>query len=120
MAFPGSYSFNYYNGDTLEFQVYPKDSNGGVFDNLSDYTPRFVIATDRGSAGTIKLDSDNSSLVAEVSVTEDYITCQIPASGGGSQLTDATYVYDVSIEHDANGKIYTLLTGTITVTQDVG
>lgn len=119
MSFPGTYNFNYYNGDTFEFQIYPKDSNGGVFDDLENYTPSFKIASSRGSASAVVLSSDAESLVAEVSGTNDYITCEIPAADG-ADLTSGSYVYDVQIEHDTNGKIYTLLTGAITVVQDIG
>ena len=36
MAFPGTYSINYYEGDRYEFVIYPKDAAGNVFNlNLS-------------------------------------------------------------------------------------
>jgi hypothetical protein len=31
MAFPGSYNFNYYRGDTAEFVIRPKTANGSAF-----------------------------------------------------------------------------------------
>jgi hypothetical protein len=31
MAFPATYDFNYYKGDTFEFRIYPKKNDGTVF-----------------------------------------------------------------------------------------
>lgn len=116
MAFPATYNFNYYAGDTFEFIIYPKDSQGGVFADLENYTTRFAIAETRG--GTPVLDSIDSELTAVISETNDYITCQIVAQWGAS-LTGSSYVYDVQIQDGGSGKVYTLLTGTITVQQDI-
>lgn len=116
MAFPATYNFNYYAGDTFEFLVYPKDSNGGVFANLSGYTARFSIAESRGAAAV--LDSNDSELSVTVSGTNDYLTCEIIAEYGAT-LTGSSYVYDVQIQDGGAGKVYTIVTGTISVTQDV-
>lgn len=123
MAFPGTYNFNYYAGDTFEFFVYPKNSSGGIFDDLSEYTPLFVIATARGSASASVISSlEPTELLATVQ-DGDHVSCTI-LPDGGRQLTNATYFYDVEIENTSAssssfGKVFTLLTGTITVTQDV-
>jgi hypothetical protein len=123
MAFPGTYNFNYYAGDTFEFFVYPKNSSGGVFDDLSNYTPLFVIATARGSASASVISSlEPTELLATVQ-DGDHVSCTI-LPDGGRELTNATYFYDVEIENTSAssssfGKVFTLLTGTITVTQDV-
>lgn len=123
MAFPGTYNFNYYAGDTFEFFVYPKNSSGGIFDDLSEYTPLFVIATARGSASASVISSlEPTELLATVE-DGDHVSCTI-LPDGGRQLTNATYFYDVEIENTSAssssfGKVFTLLTGTITVTQDV-
>jgi len=116
MAFPATYNFNYYSGDTFQFLVYPKDSQGGVFDDLSGYTPRFTIAPSRGATPT--LDSDDEELVITVSPENDHLICEILASSG-PLLTQQSYVYDVEIRSGGGSKVYTLVTGTITVTQDV-
>lgn len=50
MAFPGTYNFSYYKGDTYQFLVFPKDSSGNTFDLSSFTTARFTIATKRGTA----------------------------------------------------------------------
>jgi hypothetical protein len=123
MAFPGTYNFNYYAGDTFEFFIYPKNSSGGVFDDLSEYTPLFVIATARGSASASVISSlEPTELLATVE-DGDHVSCTI-LPDGGRELTAATYFYDVEIENTSAssssfGKVFTLLTGTITVTQDV-
>jgi hypothetical protein len=110
MAFPGSYNFNYYRGDTAEFVIRPKTANGSAFD-LTGYSADFVIATTRGSTGT------QYEAQAVVSGVSDTVTCTI-LPGVGRDLTPATYVYDVQITTGAS-VILTILTGTITVTDDI-
>lgn len=120
MAFPANYSFDYYSGDSYEFFVYPKASNGAVFDDLADYDPKFVIATARGQADSIVLPSSASAASTEIlaTVVDDHISCEIlPA--GGAKLVASTYLYDVEITNPTTGKKYTIVTGTISVTQDV-
>jgi len=110
MAFPGSYNFNYYRGDTSQFVIRPKNANGSAFD-LTGYTSQFFIANQRGSAAT------QYEAQAVVNATTDIVTCTI-LPGVGRQLAPGTYVYDVQITTGAS-VIYTLLTGSITVTDDI-
>jgi len=110
MAFPGSYNFNYYRGDTAEFVIRPKNANGSAFD-LTGYTSEFFIANQRGSAAT------QYEAQAVVNATTDIVTCTI-LPGVGRELAPGTYVYDVQITSGA-AVIFTLLTGTITVTDDI-
>jgi hypothetical protein len=122
MAFPGTYNFSYYAGDTFEFFVYPKNSSGGVFDDLSDYTPLFVVAESRGASASVIDSLDITSASATVQ-DGDHVSCTI-LPDGGRQLTGQSYLYDLQIENTnvsspSYGKIFTLLTGTISVTQDV-
>jgi len=76
-------------------------------------------------------DSASASVISSLEPTEllttvedgDHVSCTI-LPDGGRQLTNATYFYDVEIENTSAssssfGKVFTLLTGTITVTQDV-
>jgi len=124
MAFPGTYNFNYYAGDTFEFFVYPKNSTGGVFDDLSNYTPLFLVATSRGvSASASVIDSLDSSESSAIIQDGDRVSCTIKPAGG-RKLTSTTYLYDLQIRNTnvsspSFGKVFTLLTGTINVTQDV-
>jgi hypothetical protein len=125
MAFPGTYNFNYYAGDTFEFFVYPKNSTGGVFDDLSSYTALFLVATSRGaSASAAVIDSLNDPTEALATVEDgDHVSCTIKPDGG-RKLTAPSYFYDLQIENTSAssssfGKVFTLLTGTINVTQDV-
>ena len=111
MAFPGTYNFSYYQGDTYEFKIYPKNSIGGTFD-LSNFQVQFYVATSRGSnatqyqcQATINLDSS--------------ITCIIPPGVGRSLTAGTNYVYDVEVRRASDNTIHTLLTGTISVTADV-
>ena len=125
MAFPGTYNFNYYAGDTFEFFVYPKNSTGGVFDDLSSYSALFLVATSRGaSASAAAINSVTASTDASATVQDgDHVSCTIKPAGG-RKLTAPAYFYDVQIQNTSAsspsfGKVFTLLTGTINVTQDV-
>ena len=110
MAFPGSYNFNYYRGDTAEFVIRPKTANGDAFD-LTGFSSDFFIATARGSEGT------QYEAQSVVDGSADTVTCTILPSVG-RELSAGTYVYDVQIDSGAS-EIYTILTGTITVTDDI-
>jgi hypothetical protein len=109
MAFPGFYNFLYYRGDTSQFVIQPKTSNGSTFD-LTGYTAAFTVATLRGSTGVQTVAS------AVVNATTDIVTCTITPSVGRT-LSAATYIYDVQITNGT--QIYTLLTGEISVVNDV-
>jgi hypothetical protein len=114
MAFPGTYNFNYYRGDTAEFVIQPKNSNGEAFD-LTGYTAIFTIATSRGPAP-----DDSYTALAVVNDVTNIVTCKIEPSVGRS-LEVGTYVYDVQITNATTNPpvIFTLLTGTITATNDI-
>jgi hypothetical protein len=123
MAFPGTYNFDYYRGDTFRFVVSPKDSTGTAFD-LSPYkgTGRdaiFTIADARGSSRTLVLTSSGSSdLESTIDTSNNTITCTITPTGGRNLEGGETYYYDVEI-YNGGALRYTLLTGTITVQDDV-
>lgn len=111
MAFPATYNISYYRGDTYDFIINPKNSNGTAFD-LTGYSSLFTIASSRGDAEAFV-----ASASATVNSSAATVTCKIP-SHLGPVLSGASYVYDVEIRNSAS-TTYTLLTGTITVTQDV-
>lgn len=118
MAFPGTYNFNYYRGDTYEFSVFPKDSSGGVF-TLNDYeTARFTISEKRGTAGA---DLALEGTIANITIAKDAVTCVIPPDVGATMEQSKTYVYDVQVGSSSSpyDYVYTLLTGQISVTDDV-
>lgn len=113
MAFPGTYNFSYYRGDTNEFVIRPKTSTGSAF-ALTGYTAIFKISDVRGPTGV------QISAAAVVDASANIVTCTIiPAVG--RLLTGTSYVYDVQITNETPNPdvIFTLLTGTITVTSDV-
>jgi hypothetical protein len=113
MAFPGTYNFSYYRGDTNEFIIRPKNANGTSF-SLTGYTANFVIANRRGSTGT------QTAATATVNTSTNIITCVI-TSPVGRTLPAGTYVYDVQLTNVTPDPdiILTVLTGSITVTDDV-
>ena len=98
MAFPGSYNFNYYRGDTAQFVIRPKTANGETFD-LAGYSAAFTIANQSGPSGT------QTAAVAVVNTTTDIVTCTITPAIGRT-LSAGSYVYDVQI---TNGTQMTLL-----------
>lgn len=112
MAFPGTYNFNYYKGDTFEFIIRPKDGSGNSFP-LDTYLNKatFTIADRRGPGGIRYLAS------AVVNTASDIITCTITPTVGQTLDRDVTWFYDVEIRDSFT--VFTLLTGTITVTDDI-
>jgi hypothetical protein len=111
MAFPGTYNFNYYKGDTYQFVIRPKNSDGSQFD-LTGFTAIFTIATARGSAGTKYV------AAASIDTVNDLVTCTITNTVGTSIPAGTTYVYDVQISN-ASSIVHTLLTGTVSITEQV-
>lgn len=120
MAFPGNFNISYYKGDTYEFRVYPKDSTGAAFDltNYANDDIKFTISDKRGSTGV----PNQVECFAQKSLDGSHILCAIRPTDG-SQLTSGTqYVYDVEISTTQVGSydlVYTLLTGNISVTDQV-
>jgi hypothetical protein len=113
MALPGTYNFNYYKGDTFDFIVNPKNPNGTAF-NLTEYdSSLFAIATERGNPAALVAYAS-----ASIDASQSRIICKIPPSVG-VQLSGTSYVYDIEIENISASTVYTFLTGTITVIQDV-
>jgi hypothetical protein len=111
MAFPGTYNFSYYKGDTSEFVIRPKNSDGSSF-NLNGYTAEFFIASARGNNPSFSV--EGQAVVSEVNNT---VTCTILPGVGGT-LNAGTYFYDVQITSGPS-TIFTLVTGNITVTEQV-
>jgi len=119
MAFPGELNINYYKGDTHEFKVYPQKTDGSIF-YLSDYTnSTFTIAESRGTAG-VALGQIHAS--ARISSDGTNVTCAITPENGKLMDPTKTYVYDVQVYSqgaDTYDKVFTLITGSISVTDDV-
>ena len=119
MAFPGELNINYYKGDTHEFKVYPQNTSGAVY-SLSDFSnATFTIAESRGAAG-IALGQINAS--ARISSDGTNVTCAITPENGALMDSTKTYVYDIQVYAQGPStydKIFTLLTGLISVTDDV-
>jgi len=140
MAFPATYDFNYYKGDTFEFRIYPKKNDGTAhllgafsmptnFANNPDYaldtsapydSAQFTISTVRGSAGSpIKC-------FARISDDGTFVQCAIRPQDSRLLIAGTEYVYDVEVraaegnyENPFYEKVYTLMTGKITITDQV-
>jgi hypothetical protein len=122
MAFPGTYNFDYYRGDSYFFTITPKSSTGATFslDAFATAGAIFSIASSRGANATTAIDSvsDASKLSAVINTTTDIITCTIKPDARVDLVGGTTYYYDVEIYNGSTLR-YTLLTGEITVTDDV-
>lgn len=118
MAFPGELNINYYKGDTHEFKVFPQKTDESIF-YLDDYSSAtFKIAEVRGAAGVV----DQITGSATISTDGTHITCAITPANGALMDSSITYVYDIQIYAPGSGtydKVFTLLTGSISVTDDV-
>ena len=115
MAFPGTYDFSYYRGDTYQFIIRPRNESGANF-QLDGYSAIFTIANRAGSGATQFSSTTPNTLTAIVNTADDIITCTIDTVTGRA-LTAANWVYDVQV---TNGTLtYTLLRGSISVTDDI-
>lgn len=119
MAFPGTYNISYYKGDTFEFLLNPKDTSGNPF-NLTGYgTPRFTISNYAGTEiiGTPKVTVEGFATIKD----NTYIQCAITPGNSLDMVAGQTYVYDVEISKTGSDYdyIYTLLTGKISVAEQV-
>jgi hypothetical protein len=114
MSFPGNYNIRYYKGDLYQFVIRPKTTAGDIYPvDDTTYDAYFRISTSRNGEST---DTDEGS----TSIGDNSITCEIRPDVGNSLSPGTTYYYDVSIQDKLNANIvYTLLTGTITVTGDI-
>jgi hypothetical protein len=116
MAFPATYNFSYYKGDTLEFRAYPKDTSGLPF-SLEGYDVSFTISTARGSEGL----ANQVPAFAEI-IDNASILCAIRPEDSLELPSASSYVYDVEIRKPGATPyplVYTILTGTITVEDQV-
>lgn len=120
MAFPGTFNISYYKGDTYEFRVYPKDSTGSAFDltNYANDDIKFTISNQRGTSGV----SGQVECFAQKSLDGSHILCTIRPTDGAQLTAGTQYVYDVEIgttQPSSYDLVYTLLTGNISVTDQV-
>jgi len=124
MAFPAVFNIAYYRGDTYEFRIYPKDSSGNPFP-LEGYDlangAKFTMSTERGESGI----GDQLEGYARISTDRSYIDCAILPQNGIAMDFSLNYVYDVQLFKaavpgvDPYPTVLTLLTGTISVTEQI-
>jgi uncharacterized repeat protein (TIGR02543 family) len=122
MAFPGELNINYYKGDTHEFKVYPQTTTGSVF-LLNDYSnSTFTIATERGTSPTPNSLMPEGRIFGSARIFSDHILCAITPENGAQMDPSLIYQYDIQVYAqgaDTYDKVFTLLTGSISVTDDV-
>jgi hypothetical protein len=83
---------------------------------------KFVVSANHTTSGAVQFKTASVySGAATVSADKTYITCAIPPTVGLYLLPNSTYVYDVEIKNSASpyDYIYTILTGSITVTDHI-
>ena len=116
MAFPATYDFNYYRGDTYSFTIRPKQANNATYP-LDNFTAKFVVSESRGAAGIASAVICHTSL----DTVSDTLTCKIRPADGIQLDPTKVYYYDVQITGSGSnlGDVYTLLTGKITVQDDI-
>jgi hypothetical protein len=120
MAFPAVFNISYYRGDTYEFRIYPKDSSGNQFP-LVGYDPisgvKFTMSTERGEDGI----GDQIEGYSKISSDGTYIDCAILPLNGIAMDFSLNYVYDVQVFKSGTpyDVVTTLLTGTISVTEQI-
>ena len=114
MAFPSTFNFNYYQGDRYEFVIRPKQSNGDIFD-LTDFDAVMAINTARGSTASAPFLTE---ITGTINVSLGTITMVILPSYG-ENMTNSNYVYDIEIFNGDRTEVYTIVTGSITVTRDI-
>jgi hypothetical protein len=116
MAFPGTYNINYYKGDTYEFVLFPRDTAGNSL-NLEDYTVKFTVSSARGEAGVASQQECYTSKNTE----DGSILCVIRPADSADFVAGTTYVYDVEISKTGTSYPvnYTILTGSVSVTEQV-
>lgn len=130
MAFPGTHNIQYYKGDTHTFRIYPKDTVGNPF-SLSDYvydhdtnpatpdwdTATFAFAETRGGNTA----TGYHKCLAKISTNRQYVECVIRPEDATYLDPTKIYVYDVQVTKPGSEypEVLTLLTGTITVTDQV-
>lgn len=99
--------------------MYPKDSTGGTFPLSQFISPngvtKFTISPSRGAT---------TGLVegyAQISNDQTFILCAITPANGATLTAGTSYVYDVEIARSTTpyDLVYTLLTGNITVSEQV-
>lgn len=111
MAFPATYNFSYYRGDTYELIVTPKDDAGNAFP-LEGYFATFAIGAARGTGDYVEGEAEINNSTIRCAITPETL---LPS---GSNL-----VYDIEIANylaDPYPKVFTLLTGNIAITEQVG
>ena len=118
MAYPYTYNFDYYVGDSYQFVIRPKVYNENTEEleevNLSEYNSLFVVATQRGNSSANVFSSS-----PQVSASPYSLLCTI-SPANGMLLTGASYIYDVEITNKTNSADRTtLLTGTISTQLDI-
>jgi hypothetical protein len=113
MSFPASFNIRYYEGDLYQFVIRPKDSAGAPFPITSaEHDAFFYVSTARGGSA-----SATTELTASI-VSGNVVATIEPSDNLGASAT--SYIYDVSVRNKTNNQeIYTLLTGTISITRDV-
>jgi hypothetical protein len=112
ISFPANFAIRYYQGDLYQFIIRPKNSAGDPFPiSNTSHNAYFYISRVRGG-------ESEETIEAQAIISSGNVVCTITPTIGNS--LSGQYFYDVSIQKftDSN-ELYTLLTGSISVTEDI-
>jgi hypothetical protein len=115
LSFPATFNIRYYKGDLYQFVVRPKRSTGDPFPISSDtHNAFFYISSQRG--GTL-----GQTIIASATIQGGNIIATISPSVGNNLNANTQYFYDVSVQGKPpnSNQVYTLLTGTLSLTADI-
>lgn len=114
MAFPATYNISYFKGDLFQFAIVPKTAAGDLYGiTAATYDGFFYIAPSRGGSASATVDG-------VVVMGTNLVTCSITPTIAAQLTAGTTYYYDVKVQNKTNSnQVYTLLTGTINITNEV-
>jgi hypothetical protein len=115
LSFPGTFNIRYYKGDLYQFTIRPKQSTGAPFPiSSTTHNAYFYISPQRG--GPL-----GQTIVGSAVIEGGNVVATIVPSIGNTLTANVPYFYDVSIQGKPpnNNQIYTLVTGTLSVTFDI-
>jgi hypothetical protein len=115
LSFPGTFNIRYYKGDLYQFTIRPKQSTGAPFPiSSTTHNAYFYISPQRG--GPL-----GQTIVGSAVIEGGNVVATIVPSIGNTLTATTPYFYDVSIQGKPpnNNQIYTLVTGTLSVTSDI-
>jgi hypothetical protein len=114
MSFPANFNIRYYKGDLYKFVIRPKTSAGDPFPiQDSTHEAYFYASVNRGG-------NQEDTIILNASIVGGNVEATIFPSDVSRFNQGNSYFYDVSVAKITDpDEVYTLLTGTISITPDI-